>query len=171
MSITESIETTLGTGHRLANLAVAPILPFRLSEHEQNAGRVDLSFMWDNIEQDRRVSNTSAQESPAHADESERRPPSGNFYVQELVEWSGCIKGKILDKCDSSKNDDNALVLEHDEYGCDMSQESADAGKDGCNELNKENEINRSLDGLKQQQVKKGKGRGRPKYLGNLDLV
>ena len=27
MSITESIETTLGTGHRLANLAVAPILP------------------------------------------------------------------------------------------------------------------------------------------------
>ena len=44
MSITESIETTLRTGHRLANLAVAPILPFRLRELEQNAGRVDLSL-------------------------------------------------------------------------------------------------------------------------------
>ena len=60
MSITESIETTLGTGHRLANLAVAPILPFRLRELEQNAGRVDLSLMWDNIKQNRRVSYVSA---------------------------------------------------------------------------------------------------------------
>jgi len=152
MSITRSIETTLGTGHRLANHAVVPILPCKRENEVADSVGFSLSNMWEVLEQDRRSNSVASQEASDMGETTKIVPRTS----EEL------------------KTEHHAVVQEHDEYGCNESQENDSVDvKIGCNvPEEKNNDATKLMLGVQQEEQfcdgRRAKGRGRPRYRGNL---
>ena len=153
-SITSSIVTMLGTGHRLANSAVAPILPDKQREVVGN--------MWLQLEQGRRESGLSGLKlEGAHGVKGVQSGGGGHWRREERadsVETAGWE--------DASSNDSEPDIMqEHDDYGCDASRDS--------NEDVVQDAIKR-MTGVAQPVTEEnvgkvlGRGRGRPRFRGSL---
>jgi len=160
MSITRSIETTLGTGHRLANHTVVPSLSCKKREIEvADRVGVSLSNMWEELERDRRSNSVASQEAPIS--------PGDVGETTKIVPRTSEAEEQI--------NEYHAVVQEHEEYGCDESQENeSDDIKIGCIVPGEKNDdTTRLMLGVKKEQQscegRRSKGRGRPRYRGNLE--
>lgn len=159
MSITHSIETTLGTGHRLANRAVVPILPSRQGEND-GIDKVGFSLknMWEELEQDRRSNSVVSQEAQFSLGDS-----GETDEIDTRILVGGSLEENVSDTLVEEQDDGNS-------YGESNESNSVD-GKVGCNVFKeKNNDSARVMLGVKQEQkyYVGRKGRGRPKYRGNL---
>ena len=151
-SITTSIVTMLGTGHRLANSAVAPILPDKQREVVGN--------MWLQLEQGRRESGLSGlQLEGALGGKGVHSGGGGHGRREERadsVETAGSE--------DASNDSEPDIMQEHDDYGCDASRDS--------NEDIVQDAIKR-MTGVAQPVTEVnvgkvlGRGRGRPRFRGS----
>jgi len=172
-SITASIESTLGTGHRLANLAVAPIMPSQQRGDLMN--KMNVRNMWQELEE---LDSSSSGENSRLKPSNSVSNGGDCFSVLEGNMFFGgkCSPGqtKKLTKEKFDKMDlDQSIadfVEEHDEYGCDVSNESVgDESREMKNDIN--NELTVIMTGVKKEgryEEKKGRGRGRRRYCGNL---
>jgi len=154
-SITTSIVSMLGTGHRLSNSAVAPILPDKQREVVGN--------MWLKLEQGRRESLLSGYKMEgAHG---EQGVYSGVGGLGKREERANSVEtGESEDASNDSEPD---IMQEHDDYGCDASRDSnEDVIKDALNRMTG------VVQAVTVENVGKvlGRGRGRPRFRGSLAL-
>ena len=143
-SITSSIETMLGTGHRLANSAVAPSLP---DKPRGVVGRVAGGDMWQQLEQCKR--RTGFELHPVEIEII----GGGGISLQE--KRNSTVNGSKIGVDGDSEISEADVVGEHDEYGCDVSKDSNEGGGN-------------TMIGVTQAKKMIGRGRGRPRFRGSM---
>eukprot|EP00092_Neocalanus_flemingeri_P034309 GFUD01037312.1.p2 GENE.GFUD01037312.1~~GFUD01037312.1.p2 ORF type:complete len:192 (+),score=60.89 GFUD01037312.1:154-729(+) len=167
-TITTNIVTLLGTGHRLANLAVAPILPRR-----ENVDKKVVGSMWDDMEEmkQRVYVGEEVQKERKLPKVNNWNPNGSNVVVANIVPY--VLGGKREKKEDSVETDDMEKVsvdttpeyIDTLEY---VFQEDIECGSDVSSDDSEWEGLDVVMKGLhvggEGTKRSLGRGRGRPKY-------